>query len=237
MLPAVSNPSDVSHGEAAARVAARFSSRPLRGYVAHKLRSDSVFQLAYKLLRESSRPILDVGCGVGLLALYLRERGLGQAITGVDIDQRKIERGRAAVAAGGYQDVQLLHGNVIADVPSARGDIVLFDVLHYLPDGEQTAILAELAQRVTPGGMLLLRDCTNDGSARFQATYVAERFAQAVAWNWRTPLNFPTFESISSAFDEAEFTREIRTAWDRTPFNNRLFIFRREQSPTARLSG
>jgi 2-polyprenyl-3-methyl-5-hydroxy-6-metoxy-1,4-benzoquinol methylase len=234
---AVRNSGDTSHVEAAARVAARFSSRPLRGYVAHKLKSDSIFQLAYELLRDSTRPILDVGCGVGLLGLYLRERGLTQPITGVDIDLRKIERGRAAREAGGYTDVQLLHGNVSHNLPTPRGDVVLFDVLHYLPDREQTEILAELARRVTPGGMLLLRDCTDDGSARFAATYVAERFAQAVAWNWRTTLNFPTFESISSVFDEAEFTREIRTAWDRTPFNNWLFVFRRRQSPTAPVSG
>lgn len=229
----MSAPSETSHREACARIAQRFSSRPLRGYVAHKLRSDSVYPLAYDLLRASTRPILDVGCGVGLLELYLRERGLNQAITGVDIDLRKIERGVAAVAAAGHANVQLLHGDVMRSVPTTRGDVVLFDVLHYLPDGEQTDILIELARRVAPGGMLLLRDCTDDGSARFHATHVAERFAQAVAWNWRTPLHFPTFESISSVFDETEFTREIRTAWDRTPFNNRLFIFRRRSSAAA----
>lgn len=229
----VSAPGEISHEEACARVADHFSSRPLRGYVAQKLRTDSVYPLAYELLRGSTRPILDVGCGVGLLGMYLRERGVNQPITGVDIDLRKIERGSAAIAAAGYADVRLLHGDVIHNVPGAQGDVVVFDVLHYLPEREQTEILRQLARRVAPGGMLLLRECTDDGSARFHATYLAERFAQAISWNWRTSLHFPTFESISSVFDETEFTREIRTAWDRTPFNNRLFIFRRRRPAAA----
>ena len=43
-------------------------------YAGRKLRRDPIFPAAYELLRESNEPLLDVGCGVGLLAFYLRER-------------------------------------------------------------------------------------------------------------------------------------------------------------------
>ena len=71
------NPRDetTAHELACARVASRFPRGWLRSYVKSKLRRDPIFPAAYELLHGSKGPILDVGCGVGLLAFYLRERG------------------------------------------------------------------------------------------------------------------------------------------------------------------
>jgi O-methyltransferase involved in polyketide biosynthesis len=109
-------------------------------------------------------------------------------------------------------------------------------VLHYLAPADQAALLSELAARVAPGGLLLLRDAPREQTARFWATYAGEVFAQTISWNIGAPLHFPTRESIAAAFNEAEFTREERPAWGGTPFNNRLFIFRR-RSAAARAGG
>ena len=106
------------------------------------------------------------------------------------------------------------------------GEIALFDVLHYLPLAEQTALLSRLAKCVAPGGSLVIRDCPRDNSARFWMTYVAEKFAQAVSWNLNTSLHFPSRELITEAFNENEFERESRPLWGTSPFNNHLFVFR-----------
>ena len=62
------------HEEACARVAARFEERWLRIYVNWKLRTDPIYLTAFDLFRNSDQPLVDIGCGVGLLAFYLRER-------------------------------------------------------------------------------------------------------------------------------------------------------------------
>lgn len=222
-----------THQQACERVAALFASRWLRGYVRWKLASDSLFPLAYEFFRDRREPIFDVGCGVGLLAFYLRERGVSQVIKGVDIDERKIRRAVAAAAEGGYTGVDFRALDVSHELPAARGNVAVFDILHYLVPEVQQRLLCQLASRVVPGGLLLLRDCPRDGSARYRATYLAERFAQMIAWNWSAPLHFATSDFIKRAFDETEFEHEERTAWDRTPFNNRLFMFRRRQSPAV----
>lgn len=222
-----------SHEEACERVAALFSSRWLRGYVGNKLGSDPLFPLAYELLRDSDAPILDVGCGVGLLAFYLRERGLKQALTGVDIDERKIRRAIESAARGRYAELCFAVQDVAHELPPACGNVAVFDLLHYLPRAAQQHLSRQLAARVAPGGVLLLRECPRDNSARYHATYVAEVFAQMISWNWTAPLHFPTSDSINDAFNEREFDREVRPAWGRTPFNNRLFIFRRRSLATA----
>ena len=213
------------HEQACERVAALFGPRWLRHYVSSKLRSDPVFPAAFDLLKDSSEPILDVGCGVGLLALYLRERGVAAPVVGLDTDSRKIQRG--IEAARRYADVEFIDHDVRRALPSFRGNVALLDVVHYLAPADQRVLLAELAARVAPGGVLLLRDAPREPTLRFWMTYAGEVFAQTISWNIGAPLNFPTRESIHDAFRADEFTREERPAWGGTPFNNRLFIFRR----------
>jgi SAM-dependent methyltransferase len=214
-----------AHESACARVAAQFSERWLRGYVKSKLRRDPIFPAAYELFRGSDEPIQDIGCGLGLLAFYLRERGCRQPILGLDIDLRKIQRGIGI--ASRYENIDLRSQDIQRPMPAFSGDIALFDVLHYLPPLEQTSLLSRLARGVAPGGLLVIRDCPRDKSLRFWMTFVAERFAQAVSWNLNTPLHFPSRERIAEAFHQNEFTCESRPLWGRSPFNNHLFIFRR----------
>lgn len=215
-----------SHAEACRRVAARFPQRWLRHYVGGKLRGDPVFRRAYDLLGQARQPILDVGCGVGLLAFYLHERGLLERVTGLDFDGRKIRQAQK-VAAGRYAVVEFLEQDASEALPEWQGNVVLFDVLHYLPAARQAILLADAAQRVAPGGLLLLRDCPRDGSLRFWMTYLGELFAQAITWNAGVPLHFAQRETIMRAFDPREFSASEEPMWGSGPLNNRLYVFRR----------
>ena len=220
------------HKPACARVAAQFSQLWLRRYVTSKLRRDPIYYTAHELFRGSDEPILDVGCGLGLLGFYLRERGYQQPILGLDLDARKIGQG-SRIALARYRDVDLRHQDILAPIPAFSGNIALFDVLHYLPLAEQTSLLLRLAQCVAPGGLLVIRDCPRDNNARFWMTCVAEKFAQVVSWNLSTSFHFPSRERIAEAFDEKEFERASRPLWGKLPFNNHLFIFRRRASATV----
>ena len=218
---------DVSeHEPACARVAAQFPERWLRGYVRSKLRRDPIYPAAYELFRSSDEPILDIGCGLGLLPFYLRERGCRQPILGLDVDARKTGQG-SRIAASRYRDIDLRSQDVQESIPAFSGNIALFDVLHYLPLAEQTSLLLRLSPCVAPGGLLVIRDCPRDSRPRFWMTCVAEKFAQAISWNLNTSLHFPSRECINETFDENEFERESRPLWGRLPFNNYLFVFRR----------
>ncbi len=219
------NAASAEHERACARVAARFGELWLRLYAGRKLRSDPIFPAAFALLQDSPEPLIDVGCGVGLLGFYLRERNLQRPIVGLDRDGRKIARAQA-VARASYRDLEFLQQDA-SEPFEQSGNFVLFDVLHYLRPNEQARLLARLVPRVAPGGMLVIRDCPCDGNLRFWLTLLAECFAQLIAWNVRAPLHFPTREKILSFFPPNEFDRATEPLWGRTPFNNHLFIFRR----------
>ena len=214
------------HENACARVATQFPQRWLRNYVRGKLRRDRIYQAAYELLASSAEPILDVGCGVGLLGFYLRERACRQPVLGLDVDGRKIRYG-AEIAAGHYRDVELRFHDVEKTIPDFSGNVALFDVLHYLPPAKQTALLTHLAACVAPGGLLIIRDCPRDAGPRYWITWLAEKFAQAISWNLDAALHFPTRASIDDVFETTEFERESRPLWGASPFNNHIFIFRR----------
>jgi trans-aconitate methyltransferase len=216
----------IEHEEACARVAARFRERWLRAYASHKLRGDPIYSAAFELFRHSGRPVVDVGCGVGLLPFYLRERNFDAPISGFDADGRKIARANSVARRGAYPDLHFVEQDVCAGI-GQTGNIVLFDILHYLRPNDRELLLERLARRLPPGGILVIRDCPRERNARFWLTRLAERFAQISTWNMNAPLHFPTCQQLLAPFANDHFSLTVRPFWGRTPFNNHLFILRR----------
>ena len=207
-------------------IASRYPTRFLRSYARVKIASDPAYDAVFGLLRESSEPLLDIGCGIGLMAFYLRERGMRMPIAGIDHDPRKIEIARRV--AGG--DPTLSFDVRDARQPVAfRGNVVLLDVLHYFDDAGQQIILRNAA---AAGGMIIIRDGIRDGSLRYRLTYAQETLSRVGGWLKAERLHFPTRESIENSLN-GDFREEVRPMFGRTPFNNYLFVFRRASSGTT----
>jgi 2-polyprenyl-3-methyl-5-hydroxy-6-metoxy-1,4-benzoquinol methylase len=222
------NPASAAAERAIAdRVALRYGTRRHRSYVRGKLRWDPVFAAVAPLLGDSPRPLLDIGCGLGLLGQYLRECGIDNPYRGIDVDAAKIEIARAASRAGGL-DLDLAAGSVDA-LPPFSGDVALLDVLHYLPSAEQQRALADAASRVGKGGMLVIRNVLRDRSWRFRATVLEERFSRALGWMRGPTGHFPARDEIESPLREAGFDVRVKPLWGRTPFNSWLIVARSDR--------
>lgn len=203
----------------ASRIAARYPTRFLRSYVRSKVRIDPVYAAVFERLRDTSEPIVDVGCGVGVLGLYLRERGFHAPIVGIDHDARKIAIAREVLPDGRFEV-----GDARTAFPAGSA-IVLLDLLHYFRAEEQTAILGSAARSATT---VIIRDAVRDGSWRYRLTYAQEMFSRGVRWLQAERLHFPSRDDLTRPF--TGFTAEVVPLYGRTPFNNYLFVFRR---PTA----
>ena len=211
--------------EAARRVAASFGSRFLRSYVRGKLRSDPVYDAVLARVRDTTGVLVDVGCGVGLLELYLRENGVGNEITGIDHDERKVATAQAVAAR--YRDLHFRRGDAREAIP-AGSNVLLVDVLHYFSHDDQRRILDNAAAAVPAGGFVIVRDAIRDGSLRYRLTAAQEMFSRAIRWLRAERLNCPSRDDIVAPF--AGFDQEIVPMFGRTPFNNYLFVFRRPAS-------
>ncbi|HUJ12775.1 MAG TPA: class I SAM-dependent methyltransferase [Thermoanaerobaculia bacterium] len=204
------------------QLAARYPRGFVRAYVRAKLATDPVYEAVFERLRGSAAPVMDVGCGIGLLAAYLRERGFDAPIAGIDHDARKVRIARQVVTE---HDVTFDVGDARAPL-GFRGNVVLLDVLHYFTTDDQKTILRNAAES---GGMILIRDGVRDGSFRYRATYVQETLARAGGWLKAERLNFPTRPFLEQSFDGA-YSTEVVPMYGKSPFNNYLFVFRRSSA-------
>lgn len=105
-----------------------------------------------RLIPEQGR-ILDVGCGDGLLAVYLKQiLGRTQPIVGVDIDPRKIHIAQQL----DLQDTVFQHEDV-ANVPAQSFDVVtVMHVLYLVPLHLREQFIRRCLNALKPHGTLVL---------------------------------------------------------------------------------
>ena len=214
-----------------ARIACRISSLCgglwLRHYVSCKLRTDPLYGGVFGELKTSSLPLLDIGCGIGILGMYLRERGWGNPFTGFDYDVGKIKGGRELIAKGAYADISLSHGDARRDLPEHCGDVAILDILQFLDDPEKTALLESAAARVAPGGTLVVRSGLFEKSLRFYVTLAGDILAKCTFWMKAAPVHYPTEAFFRKVLEAQGLVVEIRPFWGGTPFNNYLILAKR----------
>jgi glycosyltransferase involved in cell wall biosynthesis/predicted O-methyltransferase YrrM len=219
--------SAVSRARARERISRRFELPWHRQYVKSKLGTDPLYgAVSAELRRSPGLPLLDVGCGMGLLAFFLRETGWKGPIMGIDYDQRKIKIARQ-VAEAHYPGLDFRNGDARIGLPDIRGNVTLLDILQFFRPDEQEEILREAARVVAPGGVLVIRNCLADTSWRFKATRVCDAIAYLTRWMRADAICYPTRRRIRAVLEMEGLEGDFRPLWGRTPFNNWLVVYRR----------
>ncbi len=76
-------------------------------------------------------PVLEVGCGIGVLAFDLADRG-GIRLTAVDVNEKSIATAKEKYA---HPNIEFLCGDALVDLPAGAFDVVVMsNVLEHLPD-------------------------------------------------------------------------------------------------------
>lgn len=215
------------------KIAARISSHCgglwLPHYTSSKLRTDPLYDGVHNELKESAFPLLDIGCGLGILAMYLRERGWHNEVTGFDYDASKINGGTRMLSSGNYTGIHLSQGDARQGLPEHSGDVAILDILQFFDDAEKSNLLKSAAARVAPGGRLIIRSCLFEKSRRFYATLAGDMFAKMTFWMKSAPIHYPTAEFFRNALEAEGLEVDIRPFWGKTPFNNYLILAKRPE--------
>lgn len=197
-----------------------------RGYVRGKLAGDPVYAATAALVAGTTLPLLDIGCGIGLLGLYLHALGHAQPYLGVDHDPRKIAAGQQAVQRAGLHTLMSLHHLDVAELPPMHGHVALLDVLHYLPAARQSPLLQEAARHLAPEGCLIIRNVLREPNWRFHATRVEEFFLRTSGWIPGGAQHYPSAEELRVPLQDAGLDVRIEPLRGRTPFNSYLVVAR-----------
>lgn len=195
----------------------------MRGYVRGKIRIDPAYEAVAQLLLAAPSPVLDLGCGLGLLSFYLRARGFQEPIHGIDTATRKI--GYAQQAAEKYSGLTFGVASAAQPPPVAQTTLAL-DILHYFSDQQRTALLERLANEMPPGGRVIIRNAPREKNWRYFLTFLEEIWVRVTRWIIaKDPINFPSIDQIVAPFEAAGCTIRVEPLWGRTPFNSHLFVF------------
>lgn len=201
--------------------------RALYYYSKSKMRIDPAYAETVRVLGNSPRPLLDIGCGAGQLAAYLRAHGHAAPILGVDIDERKIRIANQVLSS---ENTRFLISDATA-FPEHHGDVVMLDVIHYLDDAQQIRLLHRVADSLSPNAHALIRLTLKNDSWRFKATQWEERLIHLSGWIATKGWNYPTREEIERPLLEKHCQVSLRPLWGNTPFNSYLCSVTRLTSP------
>lgn len=193
-------------------------------YTLTKLRTDPLYPGVLQALRPTTAPVLDLGCGLGLLAHALRADGQALPFYGVDIDAAKIRRGREVAARTGLADVRFDVLDLGAGMPDHRGSVAILDVLQYLTPDRQRELLDTVIATLTPGARLVIRSGLADDSSRSRTTRITDRLANLAGWMQERAKCYPTADGLRSQLEGAGLRTTLRPLYGDTPFNNWLIV-------------
>ena len=112
--------------------------------------------------------ILEVGCGHGLLSLYLALTSPARTVVGIDVDDGKLAAARAAAEGAGLAaSFEVVKGAELPGGPWAG--IAIVDVLYLLSADDQRSLLRSCAELVSPGGTVVVKEMALE--PRWKATW------------------------------------------------------------------
>ncbi len=213
----------------------RSSGRFAWHFARSKLTRDPVFAglLAHGLIPDASR-LVDLGCGQGLLASWLRaartlyDAGTWQSdwppppkvgtIFGLELMTRDIARARRAL-----DDRAEFQIGDIRTFDIGRADVVvILDVLHYIAHDEQLALLRRIRAALLPEGVLIARIGNSAGGLPFHISRWVDH-AVTFARGHRLPsLHCRSISDWKLLLEQTGFKAVTLPMSKRTPFANIL---------------
>lgn len=202
------------------RVAERYASVGARMYARGKLGSDPV--AAQLLELGAQRPfghVVDVGSGRGQMGIMLLEAGLATSVSGFDWDERKVADANAAARG---LSASFARGDVREHPIPPCDSLLLLDVLHYLTDVQQEALVLRAASAAR--STLVVRELDPDRGWRSFTTRAQEAVTTSFGYNVGERVRVRPIADVVAPLERAGFAVRVEPSWGSTPFANVAII-------------
>jgi SAM-dependent methyltransferase len=215
------------------RAAGRFAWHFARG----KLGGDPVFAglLEHGLIPDQAR-ILDIGCGQGLLASWLRsavtlqDRGHWPqdwpaaphpvSIHGIELMARDVQRAQRALGDA----ARFTTGDMCSTDFGKADVVVILDVLHYVSIPAQNDVLQRVRDALAPAGTLLLRVGDASAGLPFKISFWMDHVVSFVRGHRNPRMHCRSLADWRASLAALGFSVQTRDMHHGTPFANVLLI-------------
>jgi cyclopropane fatty-acyl-phospholipid synthase-like methyltransferase len=207
------------------------------GFARGKLGGDPVFRAMLErgwLLGRGH--ILDLGCGQGLLASWLRAAQFcyksgawpqhwppapsPHSTRGIELMVRDVERAQAAL--GPTCDIS--QGDIRSAEFGTTDAVVILDVLHYMRKEEQREVLKRVRAALPARGLLLLRVGDADGGLRFRYSQWIDKLVMLLRGHFLVATHCRSLAQWRELLIECGFEVQATPMSEGTRFANVLLI-------------
>jgi len=195
-------------------------------YARIKLATDPLYAGVIDALRDSREPLLDLGCGIGLLAHWLRASGFAADYHGVDNDAAKLEAAVESTRHAQLDRVSFTHVDLASGFPEHEGSVTLLDVLQFVPPAEHARLIDAAIDSLTIDSVLVIRSGLQRPGWRLRLTRAVDRFSRWWGWMNAGPQRYPQRADLEAAFEARGVEAEFEPLRGRTPFENWLIVVR-----------
>jgi SAM-dependent methyltransferase len=196
-----------------------------------KLATDPLYARVGEALRDTADSLLDLGCGIGLLAHTLRRQGFGASYLGVDNDEGKIASARDAASRARLADVTFRAIDLARDAfPPHHGSVALLDVLQFLAPENARKLLANVARCIGPQSRLVIRTGLDRAGARMRFTRAVDTGSRRIGWMNAAPSWYPARDELEALFAEHRLRARFEPLTGLLPFNNWLIVAERDKA-------
>jgi SAM-dependent methyltransferase len=204
--------------EVIARVAARYPRTGTRVYVRAKLGGDPICEqiIATSRAMGGCGDVVDVGCGRGQMGVLLLDLGLATSVYGFDHDEDKIEQ--AIAASRGDSRFCFCRGDARTKTIPRCDTALMLDVLHYLTDDEQSALVERAASAASR--LVVIRELDPDRGWRSTATRMQEGLTTFFRYNVGARVRIRPIAPVVQTLAHAGFDVKVAPSWRGTPFAN-----------------
>ncbi len=165
-------------------------------------------------------PIIDIGCGYGLLANFLVLKSAERDVTGVDLSEKRISiaqkttdnRKRICFKLVNVLDLQL--GKYRA--------MVMSDFLHHIDYKTQEELLVRCYQKIAPGGLLIIEEVDNRPLCKYWFNTIVD-----IMLNIGEGIFFRNQREFRELLERIGFKVSIKKAHKGIPLSDILYICRR----------
>ena len=200
----------------------------LEWYMKVKIRMENNYTLFDEILPKKGL-ITDIGCGYGFMDYMLHLMANKRRFTGIDYDKDKIDTANNCALKN--KKMSFIQADVSNYQPENSDAFILADVLHYMPPEKQSELIRKCANKLNPGGLMIIRDADTDMKKKHAGTRLSEFFSTRLGFNQtyneRQKLYFRSKQNYMKVFSELELDVEILDKTKMT--SNLVFILNKKQ--------